>query len=78
MATVYLDEQGSEIKKHGELLIVEKEGSVIAEMPMAQLDRIVIIGNVQITTQAAALLLDKTPARRPCERYPQPRLHNGF
>ncbi len=59
MATVYLDEQGAELKKHGELLIVEKEGAIIAEIPLAQIDRIVIIGNVQITIQAAALLLER-------------------
>lgn len=59
MATVYLDEQGSELKKKGELLIVEKDGAVISELPLAQVDRLVIVGNVQITIQAAALLLDK-------------------
>jgi len=58
MATVYLDEQGSELKKKGELLIVEKDGSVISELPLAQVDRLVIVGNVQITTQALAMLFD--------------------
>jgi CRISPR-associated protein Cas1 len=59
MSSVYLDEQGSEIKKKGELLIIEKNDQIIAEIPLVQLDRMVIIGNVQITTPALALLLDK-------------------
>ncbi|MEK6590057.1 MAG: CRISPR-associated endonuclease Cas1 [Nitrospinota bacterium] len=59
MSTIYLDEQGSEIRKKGELLIVEKEDNTIAEIPLAQLDRMVIIGNIQISTPALALLLDK-------------------
>lgn len=59
MPTIYLDEQGAEIKKRGELLLIEKEDEVIAEIPLAQVDRLVIIGNVQLTTQAIALLLDK-------------------
>ncbi len=59
MATIYLDEQGSELKKRGEIIVVEKEGEVIAELPLAQVDRIVIIGNVQITTQALAMMFDK-------------------
>lgn len=58
MATVYLDEQGAELKKHEELLIVEKEGAVAAEIPLAQVDRIVIIGNVQITIQACVFASD--------------------
>jgi len=59
MSTVYLDEQGSEVKKKGELLIIKKDDKTIAEIPLAQLDRMVIIGNVQISTQALALLFDK-------------------
>ncbi|MEK6591117.1 MAG: CRISPR-associated endonuclease Cas1 [Nitrospinota bacterium] len=58
MSTIYLDEQGSEVKKKGELLIIEKDDKTIAEIPLAQLDRMVIIGNIQITTPALALLLD--------------------
>ena len=59
MSTVYLDEQGAEVKKKGELLIIKKDDKTIAEIPLAQLDRMVIIGNVQISTQALALLFDK-------------------
>lgn len=59
MSTIYLDEQGSEVKKKGELLIIEKDDKTIAEIPLAQVDRIVIIGNIQISTPALALLLDK-------------------
>lgn len=59
MSTIYLDEQGAEVKKKGELLIIKKDDKTIAEIPLAQLDRMVIIGNVQISTQALALLFDK-------------------
>ncbi len=58
MATIYLDEQGSELKKKGELFIVEKDDTMISELPLAQVDRLVIVGNVQISTQALALLFD--------------------
>src|SRR3989338_8187999 len=59
MSTIYLDEQGSEVKKKGELIIIEKDDKTISEIPLAQLDRMVIIGNIQITTPALALLFDK-------------------
>lgn len=59
MASVYIDEQGAELKKQGELIVVKKDGSIIAELPLAQVDRIVIVGNVQITTQVIAMLLDR-------------------
>jgi len=59
MSAIYLDEQGAELHKRTGVLVVEVEGKEIARIPEAQIDRLVIVGNVQITTQALAFLLDR-------------------
>ncbi len=57
MATYYVSEQGAVVRKQDERLVVTKDDAVIAEIPMHQLDQLVILGNVQLTTQAVTLLL---------------------
>lgn len=57
MATYYVREQGAVVRKQDERLIVMKDNAVIGEIPMHQLEQLVIMGNVQLTTQALALLL---------------------
>jgi len=58
MATLYVTEQGCKLRKASRRLIVEKEGTTLAEVPLFQVDRVVILGAVQISTQAMTLLLD--------------------
>lgn len=57
MATLYLTEQGSKLGKTSRRLVVEKEGRRLLEVPEFKVDRVLIYGNVQITTQAIAFLL---------------------
>lgn len=58
MATLYLTEQGSSLKKTYKRLLVEKDGEKLLEVPEFKVDRVLVFGNVQITTQAMAFLLD--------------------
>jgi CRISP-associated protein Cas1 len=57
MAIVYVDQQGATIHKDGGRLRVMFKGQSIFEIPIHDLEQLQIIGNVQITTQAVALLL---------------------
>ncbi len=59
MATLYLTEQGSVLKKTYKRILIEKKGEKLLEIPEFKIDRIIIFGNVQITTQAINFLLDK-------------------
>lgn len=57
MASLYLMEQGSVLRKKSQRLVVEKQGKVLLEIPEFKVDRILIFGNVQLTTQAISFLL---------------------
>lgn len=58
MATIYLTEQGSKLSKTSKRLVIEKDGQTLLEIPEFKVERVLIFGNVQITTQAMAFLLD--------------------
>jgi len=57
MSIVYVKDQGAMIRKTGETLYVMQQQKRLFSIPLAGLDRLVLMGNVQITTQAAVLLL---------------------
>ena len=57
MATLYLVEQGATLKKEGKRFVVEKVGKIIFEIPAFKIERVLIFGNIQITTQAISFLL---------------------
>ncbi|MFQ5722550.1 MAG: CRISPR-associated endonuclease Cas1 [Candidatus Aminicenantales bacterium] len=57
MAVLYLIEQGSLLRKESKRLVVEKEGKILLEVPEFKIERVIIIGNVQLTTQAMKFLL---------------------
>lgn len=59
MGTLYVVEQGAVIGCSGERLIIRKGERVLQELPAVQVEQIVILGNVSITTQTVPLLLDK-------------------
>lgn len=58
MATIYLTEQGSVLKKTYKRILIEKDGEKLLELPEFKVDRILIFGNVHITTPAINFLLD--------------------
>ena len=59
MAVVYVKEAGATIRKNGERIAVTKNGQTLLEIPMLYLDNLALIGNVQLTTQAMHMLLEK-------------------
>lgn len=58
MSTLYLMEQGSKLRKTSRRLVVEKDGTTILEVPAHQVERVLIFGAVQLSTQAISFLLD--------------------
>ncbi|MEO0192524.1 MAG: CRISPR-associated endonuclease Cas1 [candidate division WOR-3 bacterium] len=56
--TLYLVEQGSVLRKEGGRLLVEKESQLLLEVPIANTERVVIEGYVQVSTQALCALLE--------------------
>ncbi|MFA5646360.1 MAG: CRISPR-associated endonuclease Cas1 [Candidatus Ratteibacteria bacterium] len=58
MATLYLIEQGSKLKKVSQRLVVEKNNEILFEMPSFTVERVCVFGNIQITTQALRFLLE--------------------
>ena len=58
MAVVYVREQGAYVKKADERIIVEKNCSRLAEIPLREISGLSLMGNVQISSQALHMLLE--------------------
>lgn len=58
MAVLYLTEQRSIVRKTSERLVVQKDKEVLLEIPCDKVDTVLIYGNVQVTTQALAEMLE--------------------
>lgn len=58
MSVLYLTEQGAVLRKKSKTLVVDKAGKVLLEVPEFKVERVLIFGNIQITTQAVAFLLE--------------------
>jgi CRISPR-associated protein Cas1 len=58
MAVLYLTEQGAVLRKKSKTLVVDKSTEVLLEVPEFKVERVLIFGNIQITTQAVAFLLE--------------------
>jgi len=57
MTTYYVREQGAVVRKADERLVVTKDDRILTEIPIVKADQLVIMGNIQLTTPAVALLL---------------------
>jgi CRISPR-associated protein Cas1 len=57
MAPVYVQDQGAVVRRQGERLIVTREKERLLDLPLLHVDQLVLFGNVQITSQAVAMLL---------------------
>jgi CRISPR-associated protein Cas1 len=57
MSVIYVREQGATIRKQGEQLRVTLNNRELFIIPLANLEQVILLGNVQLTTQAAILLL---------------------
>ncbi|MFN8499549.1 MAG: CRISPR-associated endonuclease Cas1 [Anaerolineae bacterium] len=58
MTTVYVNEQGAVVRKRGERLVVTKEDRELDQIRLVNLDQVVVVGNVQLTTPAVAKLME--------------------
>lgn len=58
MTTIYVREQGAVVRKRNERIVVTKEDRELSSIPLVNLEQVALIGNVQLTTPAAALLLE--------------------
>jgi CRISPR-associated protein Cas1 len=59
MTTLYVKEQGAVVRRTGERLVVTKDKEVLEDVPILHVEQVVIMGNIQLTTPATALLLQK-------------------
>ncbi len=57
MTILYVQEQGALVRRDGEEVRVTLDKQVLARLPVREVEQVVLCGNVQLTTQAAALLL---------------------
>ena len=57
MAVLYVKEQGAVLQKRGERILISKGGKCLLEMPLYHIDSIMVIGNVQVTSQALQAVL---------------------
>ncbi len=60
MAILYIDEQGSSIYREKGQLIIKKEENILAKIPFAQVDSIIILGAIYITPSALNLILNNS------------------
>ncbi len=58
MRVIYIREQGAYVRRVGGRIVVSKNNKNIREVPITQIETIVIVGNVQITTQALQTLME--------------------
>lgn len=58
MTTLYVTEQHAILRKTSDRVVVEKDGQILAEVPCLKLESVLLFGNVQVTTQALAELLE--------------------
>lgn len=56
---LYVREQGARIGKDGERLVVEYQGEALAKAKLIDVSQVCIFGNVQITAQALAAIVDR-------------------
>ncbi|HSL84888.1 MAG TPA: CRISPR-associated endonuclease Cas1, partial [Thermoanaerobaculia bacterium] len=59
MAVVYLTTTGSVVRRKGERLEVWEKKEKLADLRLFDLERLVVVGAVQLTSQALGLLLDQ-------------------
>ena len=58
MPPLYITTQGAKLRYGGRRLVVEKDGKEIAALPAVHVDRVLIFGNVGLTTPALSYLLE--------------------
>lgn len=59
MTVIYVQEQGSVVRKRGGRILVEKDDTTLLEIPLRQTEAVAVFGSVQVTTQALSELLER-------------------
>ena len=59
MATLYITEQHATLRKEQNRLVVERDGNALMEVHDFKVERVVVFGNAQVSTQAMAYLLER-------------------
>ena len=59
MNPVYITEQGAVVRQSSKTLVITKDEKKIMQIPVLKMDRLLLFGNVQLTTQAVNLLLSE-------------------
>ena len=59
MATLYITEQGATLRKVHNRLLVERDETTLAEIHDFKVERVILFGNVQISTAAVSFLLER-------------------
>lgn len=54
---VYISEQGAVVRKKGGLLQITKGRHTLKELPILKIEQLVLVGNVQVTTQAGKYMV---------------------
>lgn len=54
---LYLVEQGSKVGRHGQQLVISRDGEELSRIATLQVSQVVVMGNIQLTTPAMQLLL---------------------
>lgn len=60
MAILYVTQPGAELRKHGERLKVQWQDEVLTTIPLRDVERVVLLGPVQLSAAAAQTLLKKS------------------
>jgi len=69
MNPVYITEQGAVVRQSSKTLVITKDDKKITQIPLLQIDRLLLFGNIQLTTQAINLLLKEWQTARPAYRH---------
>jgi CRISP-associated protein Cas1 len=59
MSTLYLVNQGSTVRKHQGRIVVERPKDETIEIPMSEVRRILVFGNIQLTTPVITVCLEE-------------------
>lgn len=59
MSTLYVTEQGAQIEKEYQKLVVTKDDETLVSVPAQQVTDVVLVGNIGVTTPAVAYLLER-------------------
>lgn len=60
MAILYVDTQGSSIYREKGVLLVKKDNEVLKELPISQIDKIILVGGIYLSTGALNLILNNS------------------